>query len=240
MRTSSSTRRAARAGLGTLGDGDAGAPDTLDDMLVRVGRGCLEPDERGVVRRPLGDEEAMDPVVVARRRGAIRRRLARDEPDDVGEELTERGRVGPLRDRGRRVRDRCSCGLLLGGESVRIVPIPSMVETSSSPGARNRGGVRVALTRQGVPVKMRSPGSNGVTDESRWISVSAPKIRSEVRLFCTSSLFTVEPSSRSSGFASRLGDHPGPVGPKPGKAAEVNCGAGGRVCTIRRRGLGRR
>ena len=67
---------------------------TLDGTLVRVPRGCLEPDERGVVRRAFGDEQAMDPVVVTPRGRTIARALAGDEPDDVGEELAERGRVG--------------------------------------------------------------------------------------------------------------------------------------------------
>ena len=47
---------------------------------------------------------------------------------------------------------------LLSTRWVWIVPMPSIVETSSSPGARNRGGVRVPPTPDGVPVKMRSPG----------------------------------------------------------------------------------
>ena len=55
-------------------------------------------------------------------------------------------------------------------EVVVMLPMPSIVETNSSPAVRNCGGVRAPPTPLRVPVKMRSPGSSGVMDESWWMS----------------------------------------------------------------------
>lgn len=49
---------------------------------------------------------------------------------------------------------------------VTMLPIPSMVVTSSSPAARNRCGSRAIPTPDGVPVKMMSPGSNATMADS--------------------------------------------------------------------------
>ncbi len=48
---------------------------------------------------------------------------------------------------------------------VRSVPTPSTQLRRTSPGFKNIGGLRAAPTPEGVPVKMRSPGSSGHTDD---------------------------------------------------------------------------
>ena len=74
---------------------------------------------------------------------------------------------------------------------------------------------------------MRSPGSNGVIDDRRWISASAPKMRSDVRLFCISSPFTVQPEGEVVGIGELVGgDDPRPGGAEPGERlaeAELRC-----------------
>ena len=129
------------------------------------GEVASNPTNEASLAGPPVTEQAVDPLVVPPGGGAIRRRLAGDEPDDVGEELAERGRIGDFETEVGEFEIDVHAARSFAMNPVRIVPIPSIVETSSSPGARNRGGVRVPPTPAGVPVKMRSPGSNGVTDD---------------------------------------------------------------------------
>ena len=90
-------------------------------------------------------------------------------------------------------------------------------------------------TPLGVPVKITSPGSSGVTADSCSISSPTPKMRLEVRLFCICSPLTEQLSSRSSGLSNSSGvtSH-GPTGPKPGNDLPMlNCGGLEAIWVIR-------
>ena len=190
---------------------------------------CFEADEDGVVGRSLLDEDPVDAVVVAPRRSRRRRGITGDEADDVAEERrrTPRGRRPALR--GRRLRAQRSWWRSCRRGGCGWFRCLRWWRRARRPG---RGSVAACVsppTPDGVPVKMRSPGSNGVIDDRWWTSASTPKIRSDVRLFCISSPLTVQPSARSSGSSSSSGvTTQGPIGPNPGNdLPRLNCGAGG-------------
>src|SRR5208283_942229 len=90
---------------------------------------------------------------------------------------------------------RCGHDFPLRTTGLVRVPIPSMVTETVSPSS-------MGPTPAGVPVRMRSPGSNVMTAEIHSTMAPTSWIISEVRLSCLTSPLTSVRSARSDGSTS--------------------------------------
>src|SRR5688572_33409669 len=86
-------------------------------------------------------------------------------------------------------------GLFKGGAystTLRSVPMPSTVASTTSPFFSQVGGVMNMPTPEGVPVEMTSPASSGKAALMYSIRVGTSKIRSLVFDFCRGSPLTLQ------------------------------------------------
>ena len=70
------------------------------------------------------------------------------------------------------------------------VPIPSITQSTLSPGFKYLGGLNPAPTPAGVPVKIISPGYSVIPEDRSLMMYGISNIKLSVLPFCLSSLFT--------------------------------------------------